>query len=658
MKRMIKRLTEPLKKRHYFLMGIFICFAFPLCGLAFNLADGVLGGEKNMIAPMIVTAIAAVIFTALSVLAYRAVKKPFDINSVLFASLAAMQCYILSELCINAFFFKQYPVYNLMGYFMYLTVFLLGTVILKNPKIYFCVCEVIFTIYSVAQHYITVFRGGPIKFTDFSNLKSAMEIKGDYKLTFSFAAVYSVIALAALIFFTVKSSFKPSLLKSRLITLGSVAAGAALFISVTNYTYDYGIKKRIITLNYSEAENAHTSRKVGSLLMFYYDGVFNRVIIPEGYSDAAAQEILGEYSSRETYDGEKPVIIAVMNESFADFSHIKEFKTNKDYMPNYHSLSENTIKGHVTVSAYGGYSCNSEYEFLTGNSMYFLPSGSAPFTNYMDRNQDGLVTELNRLGYETVSLTCCGRNLWDIGSAYEYLQFETQYFKDNINLSSKEDINGRTSDASIFKKIEEVYENRDKDKGLFIWTTTMQNHAPYDKDVDGGITLEDNYSEEAERYLNSIYLSDKALGEMIDYFEEKDEHVIVVMFGDHYPHILEFTEDLYGSSVTELSTEDYSRLHQTPFFIWSNKDMESRTIDNMSLNYLAGKVMECAGLPKSPVMQELDKIQKEIPIISGFGYKGADGKWYGVTDTDSPYADLINEYNIVQYYRMFGKSTE
>lgn len=60
-----------------------------------------------------------------------------------------------------------------------------------------------------------------------------------------------------------------------------------------------------------------------------------------------------------------------MNESFADFEHIAQFKTNKDYLPNYHKLQEESISGYVSVSAYGGYSCNSEYEFLTGNTLGF-----------------------------------------------------------------------------------------------------------------------------------------------------------------------------------------------------------------------------------------------------------------------------------------------
>ena len=160
------------------------------------------------------------------------------------------------------------------------------------------------------------------------------------------------------------------------------------------------------------------------------------------------------------------------------------------------------------------------------------------------------------------------------------------------------------------------------------------------------------------QYINSIYQSDKALGELTDYFRNKDEEVIIVMFGDHYPHILSFTEHLYGKDVALLSTEDYSRLRQTPFLIWSNKGVNAEKIDDISLNYLSNEVMEAAGLPKSRYQQELDKIRCDIPIISSYGYKTADGEWYSINDVADKYKDTLNEYETVQYYRMFDEKRD
>lgn len=71
-----------------------------------------------------------------------------------------------------------------------------------------------------------------------------------------------------------------------------------------------------------------------------------------------------------------PNIIVVMNESFSDLSVLGDFKTNEDYMPFLHSLqqgAENTVTGMLNVSVCGGNTADTEYEFLTGNTMAFLP---------------------------------------------------------------------------------------------------------------------------------------------------------------------------------------------------------------------------------------------------------------------------------------------
>lgn len=72
---------------------------------------------------------------------------------------------------------------------------------------------------------------------------------------------------------------------------------------------------------------------------------------------------------------ELPDIIAIMDETFSDPAVLGEFETNKDYMPFVHSILRgevaNTISGYADVSVLGGNTANSEFEFLTGNSMAF-----------------------------------------------------------------------------------------------------------------------------------------------------------------------------------------------------------------------------------------------------------------------------------------------
>ena len=60
---------------------------------------------------------------------------------------------------------------------------------------------------------------------------------------------------------------------------------------------------------------------------------------------------------------EMPNIIAIMNESFSDLNVVGDLQTSEDYMPFIRSMTKNTIKGQLLVSPFGGYTCNTEFEF-------------------------------------------------------------------------------------------------------------------------------------------------------------------------------------------------------------------------------------------------------------------------------------------------------
>lgn len=96
-------------------------------------------------------------------------------------------------------------------------------------------------------------------------------------------------------------------------------------------------------------------------------------------------------------------IICIMNESFADMSIYDKLQVNGETLPFFNSLSENTIKGWMYSPVTGGGTANVEYEFLTGNSTAFLPSGTVPYQLYVKDQQSSLVSLTSQLGYETTA---------------------------------------------------------------------------------------------------------------------------------------------------------------------------------------------------------------------------------------------------------------
>ncbi len=78
-----------------------------------------------------------------------------------------------------------------------------------------------------------------------------------------------------------------------------------------------------------------------------------------------------------------PNIICIMNESLSDLGALGNLETNEDYMPFIHSLTENTIKGYLSMPVFGAGTSNSEFEFLSGDSISFLPTGCNVYQSYV-----------------------------------------------------------------------------------------------------------------------------------------------------------------------------------------------------------------------------------------------------------------------------------
>ena len=638
----------------YFIWGIFTLLKY--------------GYERKDYAWLKWCAIPAGVLSALAVLQFVRVlirskgKKQVGepVNRFTFALIFAFNSMLMPDLMMGSPPVKTNILYTLLGLALCMALYLIGCAVFKSAKVWFGIINGFFAFYGFMQFYIFLFRGSPIQFSDLFNIESAKEASELYQFRFSLIPFYAVANIAMMIYIFIRVKVKPIKAMARVISAVSAVACGLVLVFVGKFAYDMGIKNRYIIMNFSGNENKLTYSNVGYDLMFYFDGMYNHVYAPEGYSDEKAEEILGQYKEKKAEKDKKPIIIGIMNESFADFRHIGDFKTDKDYMPCLNALKKESVYGYVTVSAYGGYSCNSEYEFLSGNTMGFLPSGSAAFTQFINSNQESLVSYLNSQNYHTMAVTPCRPGLWNLENAYKYLQFDDTVYKAHLEyFGTSKTVNANVSDETTFNCVKRAVEmNKDKDESLFIWTTTMQNHGDYlpanRKTTPENVKIEGIDNGEASIFLDSIYLSDKYFGNLVEYFRKYDREVIIVMFGDHFPHIMSFTEKLYGQDVSTLSTGDFARLHQTPFIIWSNRGTQSREIGQISLNYLSNEVMKVAGLPLSSYQQELEKVREKLPVISMFGYMNSDNEWFEISQEDEKTKDIRREYNTVEYYRMFG----
>lgn len=405
-------------------------------------------------------------------------------------------------------------------------------------------------------------------------------------------------------------------------------------------------------------------RSYGFLVSTCLDIQNSRMVPPEGYSVGVVEEILEESRMGNIESGtsdadaanaeELPHIILIMNESFADLNVLGDIEFSEDTLPFFNSLTENTVRGYVNASVIGGGTSNSEFEVFTGCTMGFFPSSYYAYLRCVTRPSNTLVSNLESNGYRTYSMHPETANNWNRDMVYEYFGFDESYWAEDFD--GAESYHSGVRDAETYKKLIELYENRNADEKLFLFDLTMQNHGGYTMWAEEpeqirveSLNVED---EEMDEYLTLIKSSDEDFEELIQYFEQEEEKVVICMFGDHQP---KFSNDeiytmLAGSEESEIET--VMNRYKMPFVIWANYDIEEQSGIDISMNYLGVLLMDVVGLEMSDYFCFLKEQMQEYPIITVNGYVDADGvihEWSGTKQ------EMI-EYRMIQYNYLFDKN--
>ena len=523
--------------------------------------------------------------------------------------------------------------------------------------------SVIFILHLINE-VVLILRGTPLVPSDFFAIKTALSVSKHEPFILSSRMVYGALIFLLIITVTVKFTVKYSHKWQRAVTGGaSLAAAAACvaFISSLN-VYSYPT---------STFDQYQTNQVNGIALSFYINVIKMQVEEPMGYSPSKAQEILDRYETPESAGSEElPNVIVIMNETFSDLKVNGDFETNQDYMPYINSMSENTIKGQILTSVFGGGTCNTEFEFITGLSMFFQPEGSYPYMQRISKTTESFASHLNSLGYTSIAVHPFWEVCWKRDVNYPLLGFSdfisgedfsddhdkyTSQFKweksfgDNVEYVRK-----LISDREDYRKLIELYENKGEDEKLFLFNVTIQNHSGYTyKGDDFETTTWVNDGKwiypKTNQYLSLIKESDTAFGELIEYFKTVDEPTVILMFGDHQPKIEDsFYEKIIGSPLESLTTRQSLTRYITPYIIWANYDIEEGDMGLTSPNYLSTILCETAGIPLSQQQQFLSDVKNEYPAIDAFGYYDSLGIWHSRTNKEA--VGLLEDYNYVQYY--------
>ena len=539
-------------------------------------------------------------------------------------------------------------------YWLFLFVFFIA----GRTSISMAICVSAIAIIGVGNYFVVMFRSNPIVPWDIYSFETAMSVADNYVFSVDWALAEHIAMFILMLIVGVRTNIRLNKKILRPILTVAMCIPAYFYISYLwqdNLERNTGLNDTLFNAKYMHSKD-------GFFVSFILDMHFLQIEEPKNYSDEYALSLLNEQEVEKVETPEElPDIIAIMDETFSDPAVLGEFETNKDYMPFVHSILRgevaNTISGYADVSVLGGNTANSEFEFLTGNSMAFFPNGSVPYLQYIRDGISTIVPQLEEYGYTTYGTHPYRAKGWNREFIYDLMGFDYRYFQGSFPFEDK--LRNYVSDEADFKSILEWRNNTEGP--FFMFNVTMQNHSNYGGDFDNFdpqiVAKFKNTSSNKylNKYLSLMYETDQDVASLLSELSQSDRKTIVVFWGDHQPndYVVRPIYKEYGLDFDNQTYEQQQQRQKTPFFIWANYDIQEQTNVEISLNYLNILLFETAGLQLDEYQTFRKNLwQGQIPMMNAVGYRNDDGDLVEYDDAPEEIQNLLNEYQNIQYYRM------
>lgn len=568
---------------------------------------------------------------------------------------------ILVALLAGCFFCGSLPYVNYTD-FLLNWILLLAVALLINsltiPYLGTVVTMVFTIIWYIANYFVIMLRNKPIMPADLKAIGTAAEVMGGYTFLPSCRMVVGVVAVilyaAVVIMVWVKTRHQEKLTKNvQLLKRGVTAIVSVMLMIVSVNTPAF---KALNSFAW-DAALLKSFHEEGMVLTYLKSALNSGVKEPDGYSQELVHNYLTNYpqqSIKEESAVNPTNIIMVMNEAFSDLRTVG-MDESIDVMPFIDSMDENVIEGNLYVSVFGGGTCNTEFEALTGNSLAFLGAGAYPYTENVTKSLFSLASYFRDNGYLTEAFHANEAQNWNRNMVYPNLGFSK--FNSITDYAAALDkvpyLHGHPADSADYSYIEAV-DKEYSDQPRFLFNVTMQNHSGYERweDVKEADTVSENGAElylDTKVYLSLIKVSDDEVKQLVETYKDSDEPTMIIFFGDHQPGL-----PSVARSEIYTKTDNILDMFKTKFFIWTNYETETEHNVSISANYLPYLILERGNFSLPPYVQMLKEVHEKYPVISSQGVIDAEGNVYGSVAElfDDP---LIQKYQYVQYANLFDE---
>jgi phosphoglycerol transferase MdoB-like AlkP superfamily enzyme len=370
-------------------------------------------------------------------------------------------------------------------------------------------------------------------------------------------------------------------------------------------------KKVINFLRINPTEPANKIYTETGFMLGFFVCLFNNQPALEGYDKKTVLETVQKIKITEPKrtDAENPDVIVVMSEAFADLNIFDGVTFSRDPMPFFRSL-EGAAKGLVSVPVIGGRTCNTEFEFLTGNSMRHIGMDIMAFEyerRFVPKDDGRALPQLFRKnGYTTVSLHPFKGKFYNRAAVHPKLGFDRCVFIDDmVNPKIKGDyVSDESFTDEMLRQIEAA-----GDKPLFLYGISMQNHYYYypKKYPDYDVTASGNLDRETLGCLNAynqgVFDADIQLRRLVEYLKNSKRKTVLLFFGDHKPLMGKTAFGAYvkaglveSENYTLWTDEQNKLMFSAPYILWCNYEAQTEDWGDVPAYSLGSLAARSAGL--------------------------------------------------------------
>ena len=565
---------------------------------------------------------------------------------------------VLSSATFNKLLFQSYltsPLLLLMNIIPIVLVMTLLYFVFNTLWLSYLLTVILFIGGGLINKFKLTYRDDPFVFRDLKLFTESLQMSKQYSLTLNQMLIISIIILL-LVTIVIKLFINIKISSKKVRVMNIVLIG--VFTSIFGSTYfDEDVYALIgdetIINRWIESQQFQSK---GLVYPFLYSV---KEAIPDYYDEDQAIKTLATYDYQNIEEDKKINIISIMLEAYNDFSKFDTFKIREDVYQDFHDLQAHAVSGDLVTNIFAGGTINTERAFLTG------------YYNYIDfyKNTNSHVWYMKEQGYTTETMHPITGSFYNRRNVNEFLGFDYFDHYDNRFRYIQEPY---LSDWDFFDIIIENFEKSvTAGNPYFHFSTTYQNHGPYDTEAtttEEYLIKQERYNEEnyniVNNYLSGIKTTNEAIKKLITYFEQREEPVVVILFGDHNPW-LGVNNSVYEMLEINLDVSQvtgFKNYYTTPYVIWANAAAVETTsndfVENgqdLSPNHLMAEVFDQIGWTGNEFMQYLKELKEEIPVNHAIFFEehGSYIESEAITPTS---VSKWEEYLNIEYYLASTKS--